>query len=117
LPDTELRLWQHFFEKREADNYYNILLKESPWQQRMHKMYDKMVADPRLTAYYGGDNGIRILKNRFAKTLSVQNLFNYSGISPVKWTHPSFLICCLSCQILKKTYMGDDIWRMLIYVN
>jgi alkylated DNA repair dioxygenase AlkB len=57
LPDTELRLWQHFFAKREADNYYNTLLKESPWQQRSRKMYDNVFADPRLTAYYGGENG------------------------------------------------------------
>jgi alkylated DNA repair dioxygenase AlkB len=57
LPDTELRLWQHFFNKTSSDNYYNTLLTQSPWQQRMRKMYDKMVADPRLTAYYGGENG------------------------------------------------------------
>lgn len=57
LPDTDLRLWQQFFDKLEADNYYNILLRESPWQQRMRKMYDKLVPDPRLTAYYGGENG------------------------------------------------------------
>lgn len=57
MPDTELRLWQHFFSKTEADNYYKILLTDTPWQQRMRKMYDKMVADPRLTAYYGGENG------------------------------------------------------------
>ena len=57
LPDTELRLWQHFFEKQQADNYYHVLLKESPWQQRMRKMYDKIIPDPRMTAYYGGENG------------------------------------------------------------
>jgi len=57
LPDTELRLWQHFFQKREADNYYQTLLNESPWQQRSRKMYDKVIADPRMTAYYGGENG------------------------------------------------------------
>lgn len=57
LPDTELRLWQHFFDKANADHYYKMLLKESPWQQRMRKMYDKMIPDPRLTAYYGGKNG------------------------------------------------------------
>jgi alkylated DNA repair dioxygenase AlkB len=57
MPDTELRLWQHFFSKNEADNYYKTLLGEVPWQQRMRKMYDKMVVDPRLTAYYGGENG------------------------------------------------------------
>ncbi|MDQ0640283.1 alkylated DNA repair dioxygenase AlkB [Pedobacter sp. W3I1] len=57
IPDTELRLWQHFFNKNEADHYYKVLLTKTPWQQRMRKMYDKMVADPRLTAYYGGVNG------------------------------------------------------------
>ena len=57
LPDTELRLWQHFFDKTTSDIYYKTLISESPWQQRMRKMYDKMIADPRLTAYYGGENG------------------------------------------------------------
>ena len=57
LPDTELRLWQHFFCKQEADNYYRTLLSATPWQQRTRKMYDKMICDPRLTAYYGGQNG------------------------------------------------------------
>jgi len=57
LPDTELRLWQHFFQKQAADNYYNMLLKDSPWQQRSRKMYDKLIPDPRMTAYYGGENG------------------------------------------------------------
>lgn len=58
LPDTELRLWQHFFSKTEADSYFKTLFSEVPWQQRMRKMYDKMVLDPRLTAYYGGENGL-----------------------------------------------------------
>jgi len=57
LPDTELRLWQHFFQKHQADNYYQSLLDGTPWQQRTRKMYDKMISDPRLTAYYGGSNG------------------------------------------------------------
>jgi len=57
LPGSELRLWQHFFNKAEADHYFKVLLNSAPWQQRMRKMYDKMVADPRLTAYYGGEKG------------------------------------------------------------
>ena len=57
LPDTELRLWQHFYPKPEADRFYETLLRETPWQQRMRKMYDKMIADHLLTAYYGGENG------------------------------------------------------------
>jgi len=57
LPDSGLQLWQHFFNKTEADKYFKILRSSTPWQQRMRKMYDKMVSDPRLTAYYGGVNG------------------------------------------------------------
>jgi alkylated DNA repair dioxygenase AlkB len=57
LPDTELRLWQHFFDKNRSDYYYKILLESSPWQQRIRKMYDRIVPDPRLTAYYGGEHG------------------------------------------------------------
>ncbi|OQP39979.1 hypothetical protein A4H97_17330 [Niastella yeongjuensis] len=58
LPDTELRLWQQFFSKEESDHYFGHLLANSPWQQRKRKMYDKTVLDPRLTAYYGGPNGL-----------------------------------------------------------
>ena len=32
LPDAELKLWEQFFQKDESDNYYKILLKESPWK-------------------------------------------------------------------------------------
>ena len=57
LPGAELKLWEHFIPKEEADKYYHSLLKNTPWQQRIRKMYDKMVRDPRLTAYFGGENG------------------------------------------------------------
>ena len=55
LPDAELKLWEQFFEKNESDNYYKILLK-SPWKQRTRKMYDKLILDPRLTAWYGSES-------------------------------------------------------------
>lgn len=57
LPDTKLRLWQRFFCKPAADNYFKILQNITPWQQRKREMYNKTVFDPRLTAYYGGVNG------------------------------------------------------------
>lgn len=57
LPGTELSLWEHFFTKPEADRYYDTLLAASPWQQRLRRMYDRMVPDPRMTAYYGGEKG------------------------------------------------------------
>ena len=58
LPDTDLRLWEQFFSRAESDQYFTILKDATPWQQRERKMYDKMVLDPRLTAYYGGPNGL-----------------------------------------------------------
>jgi alkylated DNA repair dioxygenase AlkB len=57
LPGTDLRLWEQFFTKRDADHYFGLLRDTSPWQQRTRKMYDKVVLDPRLTAWYGGANG------------------------------------------------------------
>jgi alkylated DNA repair dioxygenase AlkB len=57
LPNTELRLWEQFFTKADSDQYFDLLKNSTPWRQRTRKMYDKMVPDPRLTAYYGGANG------------------------------------------------------------
>ena len=56
LPDADLKLWEQFFQKDESDNYYKILLKESPWKQHTRKMYDRMIPDPRLTAWYGSES-------------------------------------------------------------
>lgn len=57
LPDAGLILWEQFIERRDANRYYNELLHNSPWVQRRRPMYDKVVLDPRLTAYYGGERG------------------------------------------------------------
>src|SRR5215217_6035260 len=58
LPDAELRLWEQFFPQKKAALYFKELLYSTPWQQRSRNMYDKIVLDPRLTAYYGGSNGL-----------------------------------------------------------
>lgn len=57
LPDAELRLWEQFYGKSGSDHYFRLLEATTPWQQRERKMYDRIVPDPRLTAYYGGANG------------------------------------------------------------
>ncbi|MES2373413.1 MAG: alpha-ketoglutarate-dependent dioxygenase AlkB [Bacteroidota bacterium] len=57
LPDAGMKLWEQFFEKEDSDRYYKELLETSPWIQRRRPMYDKVVLDPRLTAYYGGERG------------------------------------------------------------
>jgi len=58
LPDAELQLREQFFTKNESDNYFRELLDTTPWQQRTRKMYDKVLPDPRLIAYYGGNKGL-----------------------------------------------------------
>ena len=58
LLDAELQLWEQFFTRDESDDYFRVLRDATPWQQRTRKMYDKWVLDPRLTAYYGGPNGL-----------------------------------------------------------
>jgi len=58
LPGTGLRLWEQFFDRSESDHYFRLLKESTPWQQRTRKMYDKWVLDPRLTAWYGGPNGL-----------------------------------------------------------
>jgi alkylated DNA repair dioxygenase AlkB len=57
LPGAALQLWEQFFTKAESDRYFKTLRDTTPWQQRLRTMYDKTVADPRLTAFCGGANG------------------------------------------------------------
>ncbi|MEO6316726.1 MAG: alpha-ketoglutarate-dependent dioxygenase AlkB [Chitinophagaceae bacterium] len=52
LPGAGLVLRECFFDKTAADCYYHALLNGTPWQQRIRQMYDKLVPDPRLTAWY-----------------------------------------------------------------
>lgn len=96
LPDAELKLWERFFSKTESDHYFNILREGSPWRQRERKMYDKIVMDPRLTAYYGGANGnewtaeLLAIKSRVEEQCGVlfnRVLLNYyrDGKDSVAW--------------------------------
>lgn len=59
LPGTSLQLWEQFFTRQEADAYFKELKDTTPWQQRTRKMYDRLIPDPRLTAFYGGATGLR----------------------------------------------------------
>jgi len=53
LPDLGLMLHEGFIPKKEADNYYNVLLRDTPWKEYQMPMYDKMVTAPRMIAWYG----------------------------------------------------------------
>ncbi|MCW3087761.1 MAG: 2OG-Fe(II) oxygenase, partial [Sediminibacterium sp.] len=57
LPGADLKLWEQFFSKDESDRYCKHFLETTPWERRSRKMYDKVVQDPRFTAFYGGRAG------------------------------------------------------------
>ncbi|RTY77493.1 alpha-ketoglutarate-dependent dioxygenase AlkB [Flavobacterium sp. LS1P28] len=52
LPDTELMLYDNFFTKEESDNYYTMLLNDTPWQEYTMEIYDKTVTVPRMISWY-----------------------------------------------------------------
>jgi len=53
IPDAELLLWEHFFNKQESDQFYGTLLQETPWKQEEIIMYNKTMLTPRQIAWYG----------------------------------------------------------------
>jgi alkylated DNA repair dioxygenase AlkB len=96
LPDTDLKLWEQFFTKAESDFYFKLLRDNTPWQQQQRKMYDKMVLDPRLTAWFGGANGLEwtpellVIKAKIEQESGVEFnrvLLNYyrDGKDSVSW--------------------------------
>jgi len=95
LPLTELKLWEQFFEKQESDFYYQHFIDTTPWAQHRRKMYDKIVADPRLTAWYGPNGNewtpeLLTIKQRIEETCGIEFdcvLLNYyrDGNDSVAW--------------------------------
>jgi alkylated DNA repair dioxygenase AlkB len=53
LPKQMLDYRPGLFSKEESDYLLAKFIAESPWQQRLQKMWDKEVLTPRLTAWYG----------------------------------------------------------------
>lgn len=96
LPGADLRLWEQFFSRRDADQFFSVFLETTPWQQRTRQLYDKTVLDPRLTAWYGGPNGlewteellrVKALVEAESKTCFNRVLLNYyrDGNDSVAW--------------------------------
>lgn len=52
LPDTELMLHDNFLGKTESDNYYNVLLHQTQWQESEIAIYDKTHLVPRMISWY-----------------------------------------------------------------
>lgn len=52
LPDADVMLIDNFFNKEEADGYYNSLLTDTPWREYEMPMYDKIVTAPRMISWH-----------------------------------------------------------------
>jgi alkylated DNA repair dioxygenase AlkB len=53
IPDAELNLWEHFFPREEADQFYQTILAETPWKREEITVYNKTHLTPRMTVWYG----------------------------------------------------------------
>ncbi len=53
LPDAELTLWEHFFNREESDHFYMELLNQTPWKQEEITVFEKTHLTPRMTVWYG----------------------------------------------------------------
>ena len=51
LPDADVFLIDHFFDKQESDYYYQTLLEQTRWSEYQMPMYDKIVTAPRMIAW------------------------------------------------------------------
>jgi alkylated DNA repair dioxygenase AlkB len=53
IPDAELKLWEHFFNRDESDRFYETIMNETPWKQEEITVWDKTHLTPRMTVWYG----------------------------------------------------------------
>jgi len=58
LPKDVLDYHAGFIDHNQSDLLLKTLVQNTPWQQRLVKMYDREVLTPRLTAWYGDVAGI-----------------------------------------------------------
>jgi alkylated DNA repair dioxygenase AlkB len=61
IPDAELTLYEHFFNRRESDDFYRTLMDETTWKQEPITIHGKTYPTPRLTAWYGQRRGGEII--------------------------------------------------------
>ncbi|WP_422859319.1 alpha-ketoglutarate-dependent dioxygenase AlkB family protein [Flagellimonas sp. S174] len=67
--DSEIWYHPNFLSEKQADDYFNILRKETPWRQDDIKVFGKVYAQPRLTALYS-NNG----KNYSYSNITMESL-------------------------------------------
>jgi alkylated DNA repair dioxygenase AlkB len=101
IPDAELTLWEHLFNREESNRFYEILLKDTPWKQEPITIHGNTHLTPRLTAWYGKHRDenlpvtpltptLQVIKDRVEETSGVKftsvllNLYR-SGQDSVSW--------------------------------
>nr|WP_299344958.1 alpha-ketoglutarate-dependent dioxygenase AlkB [Allomuricauda sp.] len=55
LPDSEIWYTPHFFDSEKANRYFDVLRRDTPWQQDDITIFGKTYAQPRLTALYASN--------------------------------------------------------------
>ena len=76
LPDAEVIYYPSLFTSEESVTYFEILNRETPWQQDDIKLFGKTYPQPRLTALYGNNeqsysySGIKMIPKALSKTLN-----------------------------------------------
>ena len=68
---------------RGADTLFEHVVAHAPWEHRTVRMYDRMVEEPRLTAWYGhtlGDPGVPAIFTEMAAALRVRYGRAFDGV-------------------------------------
>ena len=80
FPGASLRYFDSFFSKKEAEMFFDLLIKQIKWQQDPIKIFGKTYLQPRLTALYANNNnpysysGIKMYPNKMTPLLiEIQN--------------------------------------------
>lgn len=56
MPDADIIYYKHFIPPEKCQKLFNQLLAETPWKQDDIKVFNKIYAQPRLTALYGDND-------------------------------------------------------------
>jgi alkylated DNA repair dioxygenase AlkB len=72
MPDGEVALYRQVFTDAQQERLFAALLADTPWQQPVLKLYGRVLAVPRLSAWYGDSGAV----------------YCYSGLrlEPLAWT-------------------------------
>ena len=102
--DGNVIYWPSFLSPQEAQQLFNELLADTPWQQEAISVFGKIVNQPRLTAWYGefGVSAAGGYKNLVAATNFSDNLINSfcRGFGPRLTTESSSNLCCMLSEEL-----------------